>query len=97
MLHQLSCSTQSLPDLIKAGRTQFLFGLCNADSIYKEAMRFESLSDLKEDLDHLLMFGEEGATAFQVVPVFDKYSDSDDDPESFPDSHLGLTINTMPQ
>jgi hypothetical protein len=30
-------------------------------------------------------------------PVFDKYTDSDDDPESFSGSHLCLTITTTPQ
>jgi hypothetical protein len=44
------------------GCTQFSFGLRNAASVYQEAMRFESLSDLEEDLDHLLKVGDEGAT-----------------------------------
>jgi hypothetical protein len=37
------------------------------------------------------------ATACRGVPVFDNYSDSDNDPDSFSGSHLGLTITTMPQ
>jgi hypothetical protein len=45
------------------GHTRFSFGLCNAASVYQEAMRFESLSDLEEDLDRLLKIGDEGATA----------------------------------
>jgi hypothetical protein len=60
-------------------------------------MRFESLFDLEEDLDHLLKVGDEGATACQGPPIFDNYSNSDNNPESFLGSHLGLTITTMPQ
>jgi hypothetical protein len=45
-----------------------------------EATLFESLSDLEEDLDRLLKLGDEGATACQGGPVFDNYSDLDDDP-----------------
>jgi hypothetical protein len=47
-------------------------------------MRFDSLSDLEEDLDHLFKIGDEGATACWGAPVF-------------LGSHLGLTINTTPQ
>jgi hypothetical protein len=65
--------------------------------VYLEAVRFESLSDLEEDLDHLLNIGDEGAIAFRGFPIFDNYSDSDEDPESFSGSHLGLTITTTPQ
>jgi hypothetical protein len=57
-------------------------------------MRFESLSDLEEDLVHLLKI--EDTTACGGRPIFDNYSDSDDNPESFSGSHLGLTITTTP-
>jgi hypothetical protein len=60
-------------------------------------MRFESLSDLEEDLDRLLKIGEGGATACREAPIFDKYSDSDDDSEPLSSSHLGLTITSTPQ
>ncbi|RLM58362.1 inactive tetrahydrocannabinolic acid synthase-like [Panicum miliaceum] len=60
-------------------------------------MRFESLSNLEEDLDHLLKIGGEGATACQGVPIFNNYSYSDEDHKSFSGSHLGLIITTMPQ
>jgi hypothetical protein len=76
--HPGSDSTQS-----KKGRTQFTFGLRNAASVYQEAIKFESLSDLEEDLDHLLKIGDEGATACWGPPVFVDYSYSDDNPESF--------------
>jgi hypothetical protein len=54
--------------------TRLLFRLRNATPVYRESMQFESLSDLEEDLDRLLKIGEEGATACQEAPVFDKYS-----------------------
>jgi hypothetical protein len=60
-------------------------------------MRFESLSDLEEDLDRLLKIGDEGATACRGAPILDNYSDSDDNPESFLGSHLGLAVTTTPQ
>jgi hypothetical protein len=52
---------------------------------------------LEEDLDSLLKILDEGATACRGSPIFDNYSDLDDDPESFSGSHLGLTITTTPQ
>jgi hypothetical protein len=52
---------------------------------------------LEEDLNHLLKLGDEGATACPETPVFDNHSDSDDNPESFSGSHLGLTIMSTPQ
>jgi hypothetical protein len=60
-------------------------------------MQFESLSDLEEDLDHLLKIEDKGATACQGAPIFNNYSNSDDDPGSFSGCHLGLTITTTPQ
>jgi hypothetical protein len=51
---------------------------------------------LEEDLDNLLKVGDEGATACQEAPVFDKCWDSEDDPETFLGCHLGLTITSMP-
>jgi hypothetical protein len=60
-------------------------------------MRFKSLSDLEEDLDHLLKIVDEGATACRGAPIFDNYLDSNDNPESFLGSHMGLTITTTPQ
>jgi hypothetical protein len=79
------------------GCTRFPFTLRNLTSVYQEAMRFESLSDLEEDSDHLLKIGDEGATACRGGTIFHNYSDSDDNPESFSGSHLGLTITTTPQ
>jgi hypothetical protein len=52
---------------------------------------------LEEDLDNLLKLGYAGATICREAPVFDKYQDSDDDSETFPGCHLGLTITSMPQ
>jgi hypothetical protein len=40
---------------------------------------------------------EEGATTCRGGPALDNHSQSDDDPESFLGSHLGLTITSMPQ
>jgi hypothetical protein len=40
----------------------------------------KSLSALEEDLDRLLQLGEGEATARREAPVFDYFSDSDDDP-----------------
>jgi K+-sensing histidine kinase KdpD len=45
-------------------------------------------------LDRLLKIGEGGATACREAPIFDKYSDSDDESEPFSGSHLGLTITS---
>jgi hypothetical protein len=66
-------------------------------SVYQEPMRFESLSNLEEDLDRLLKIGEGGATACREAPVFDKYSNSDDDSKPLLGSHLGLTITSTSQ
>jgi hypothetical protein len=52
---------------------------------------------LKENLDNLLKLGDAGATACQEAPVFDKYLDTDDDSETSPGCHLGLTIISTPQ
>jgi hypothetical protein len=52
---------------------------------------------LEEDLDNLLKIGDEGVTACREAPIFEKYLDSDDDSETFPGFHLGLTITSMPQ
>jgi hypothetical protein len=54
------------------------------------------MSALKEDLDNLLKIGDEGATACRGAPIFDKYSDSDDDSKTSPGCHLGLTITATP-
>jgi hypothetical protein len=78
----------------KEARALFPFGLGNATSANKEATRFESLSDLEEDLDCLLKLGDVGATACWEAPVFDNYLDSNDDPKSFSGSHLGLGLAT---
>jgi hypothetical protein len=59
-------------------------------------MRFKSLSDLEEDLDRLLKIKEGGATTCPEAPIFDKYSDSDDESEPFLGSHLGLTVTSTP-
>jgi hypothetical protein len=67
----------------------------NPALVKKEAERSESLSDLEEDLDRLLKLGDEGATANREAPIFDNHSDSDDNPKSFSDSHLGLTITML--
>jgi hypothetical protein len=76
------------------GRTRILFGLHNAASVYQEPMRLESLSDLEEDLDRLLKIGEGGATVCWEAPIFDKYSDLDDDSKPLSGSHLRLTITS---
>jgi hypothetical protein len=60
-------------------------------------MRVEPLSALEEDLDRLLKIGEGEATACREAPLFDKYSNSDGDPEPSTGSHLGLTITSTPQ
>jgi hypothetical protein len=52
---------------------------------------------LEEDLNNLLKLRDVGATACREAPIFDKYSDSDDDLEIFPGCHLGPTITSTPQ
>jgi hypothetical protein len=39
----------------------------------------KSLSDLEEDLDVVLKFKDVGATACRAAPVFDNYSDSNEE------------------
>jgi hypothetical protein len=72
-------------DSIRCGEegTRLLFELRNTAHVYQESMQFESLSDLEEDLDHLHKIGEEGATASWEAPIFDKYSDLNDDSKPF--------------
>jgi hypothetical protein len=61
-------STRDAPDL---------FG---SDSNRSEkTSRSKSLSDLEEDLDLLLKIKDAGATACQEAPIFDIYSDSDEE------------------
>jgi hypothetical protein len=74
-----SDSTQSEEE-----RTQLLFGLRNAASVYQELTQSEFLSALEEDLDNLLKLEDARATACREAPIFDKYSDSDDDSKTFP-------------
>jgi hypothetical protein len=52
---------------------QLLFGLRNSATIYQEAMQYESLSALEEDLDRLLQLGEGEATACREATVFPNY------------------------
>jgi hypothetical protein len=94
-------STHAAPGLLRSSsirseeeRTRLPFGLCNAASVYRELTQSEFLSALEEDLDNLLKIGDEGATTCQEAPVFDKYLDSDDDSETSPGCHLGLTITS---
>jgi hypothetical protein len=47
-------------------------------SIYPESVQSKFLS-AEKDLDDLLKIGGEGATVCREAPIFDKYSDSDDD------------------
>jgi hypothetical protein len=75
-------STRAAPallrlDLIRSEdqHTRLQFGLCISAIVYQEAMRFEALSALEEDLDHLLKIGDEDATACREAPIFDKYLD----------------------
>jgi hypothetical protein len=60
-------------------------------------MRLKSLSDPEKDLDHLLKIGDGGATTYHEAPIFDSYSDSDDDSKPLSDCHLGLTITSTLQ
>jgi hypothetical protein len=45
----------------------------------EETTQSKSLSDLEEDLDLLLKLKDVGATACQGPPIFDKYSDSNEE------------------
>jgi hypothetical protein len=78
-----------LPDLVgviekmsvfDATSTRAALGLLGSDSNRSEkATQSKSLSDLEEDLDCLLKIGDEGATACRGPPVFDNYSDSNEE------------------
>ena len=48
-------------------------------------------------MDRLFKIGEEDAIACQEAPIFDNYSNSDDDFEPFLGTHPSLTITTMRQ
>jgi hypothetical protein len=70
-------STRAAPGLLgldsnrsEEVRTIFLFRLRNAASVNEEATQSESLSDLEEDLDHLLKLEDKGATACRPPPPF---------------------------
>jgi hypothetical protein len=96
-------STRAAPGLLGSDsirseeeHPRLLCGLCNAASVYQELTQSEFLSALEEDLDNLLKLRGGGATACQEANVFDKYSDSDDDSETFPGCCLGLTITSTP-
>jgi hypothetical protein len=87
-------STHAVPGLLESDSIRLeedliglLFGLCNAASVYQEFIQSEFLSALEKDLDNLLKLKDAGAIACWEAPVFDKYSDSDDDSETFPGCH----------
>jgi hypothetical protein len=96
--------TRAAPGLLESDsirseeeHTRILFGLHKTASIYQELTQSEFLSALEEDCDNLLKFRDAGATACREAPVFNKYSDSDDDSKTFPGCHLGLAITSTPQ
>jgi hypothetical protein len=76
-----------LPDHAEEIETMFIFdansthaapGLLVLDSnLSRDATQSESLSNLEEDLDRLLKFGDEGAIVSREALVFDNYSGSD--------------------
>jgi hypothetical protein len=62
--------------------TRYPFGQSNVATVYQEAMLFESLSELEEDLDRLLKIGDGEATECREAPIFDDYDlDSDNSTE----------------
>jgi hypothetical protein len=70
-------STRAAPGLLGSNSNRF-----------EEATQSESLSDLEEDLDHLLKLRDKGATACRGAPVFDNYLD--------PDAKYSSTSTTLP-
>ncbi|RLN42287.1 hypothetical protein C2845_PM01G44920 [Panicum miliaceum] len=94
LTHAPTRLSSSGPTQSKDGRTRLPFELRNAPSTYAEALQSKSLSDLEEDLDLLLKLGDKDATSCREAPVFDAYSDSDDELDSSAFSHLGLSITT---
>jgi hypothetical protein len=75
---------QDFPDWTQTDlRRRVLYSCLGYASVNEEATWSESLVSLEEDLDCLLKLEDEGATAYREAPIFDNYSDSDDDPESF--------------
>jgi hypothetical protein len=78
-----------LPDLVRHIKKMSVFDatsthaapeLVGSDSNRsREATQSKSLSDLEEDLNHLLKLKDEGATACRGPPVFDNYSDSNEE------------------
>ena len=72
------------------------FGLCNSATVYQEAIQSAFLCDMEKDL---LQIGakKKEATACWEAPIFDDYSDSDDDSEPYSVNHQNLVIMMTPQ
>ena len=52
---------------------------------------------LEENLDCLLNLGDEDATTGRGAPIFDNYSNSEEEAKTFSDDHLDLVITSTPQ
>ena len=78
-------------------RTQISYGLRNVASIYQKAIRSIFSSMLEENLDCLLNLGDEDATTGRGAPIFDNYSNSEEEAKTFSDDHLDLVITSTPQ
>ena len=79
----------------KSGLRQ-LFRLRSTTTVYQEAIQSAFLCDMKKDL---LQIGakKKEATACREAPIFDDYSDSDDDSEPYSVNHQNLVIMMTPQ
>lgn len=77
--------------------TRLPVGLRNMATVYQEAMRSDLLLTLGEDLNRKLRLKEGVVTTRRKAPVFDKYSDSNEDAEPFLSGHQNLMITTNPQ
>jgi hypothetical protein len=64
-------STRATPKLVRSDSNQF-----------GESTQSKSLSHLEEDLDRFLKLKDEGATACRGAPIFDNYSDSNEESSS---------------
>ena len=61
-------------------------------TVYQEATHSDLLLTLDEDLNRKLRLGEGVVTACREAPIFDKYSDSDEDAEPFLSGHQNPSV-----
>ena len=72
------------------------FELHNTAFVYQNNVQSEILSLLEGDMEPSLKIGERDTTASREAPIFDDYSNSEEEAETFLGNHLGLTMTSAP-